>query len=58
MLGVIGMAAVRGHPRRSRVAAAGVESADYTIVPAPGLQPAHLTGLALIFLLARAFSSG
>jgi amino acid transporter len=58
MIGVIGMAllaAVRG----LNDSLPQVESAQDTIVPAPGY-PDHgsLTGLALVFLLARAFSSG
>jgi amino acid transporter len=58
MVGVIGMAVV-GAFRATGGTLPDVESAHDTIVPASGF-PAdgHLTGLALIFLLARAFSSG
>ncbi|HET7431551.1 MAG TPA: APC family permease [Nocardioides sp.] len=58
MVGVIGMAVV-GAFRATGGNLPDVESARDTIVPASGF-PAdgHLTGLALIFLLARAFSSG
>jgi amino acid transporter len=56
MVGVLGMALV-GAIRASRGTLPDVASADYHIVPAPGYG-GGLTGLALIFLLARAFSSG
>jgi amino acid transporter len=58
MVGVIGMA-LFGAFRAFHGTLPDVESAKYTIIPAPGY-PAdgQLTGLALIFLLARAFSSG
>ncbi|HEX4471579.1 MAG TPA: APC family permease [Nocardioides sp.] len=56
MVGVIGMA-VFGAIRGIQGTLPDVSSAKYTIVPAPG-HTSHLTGLALIFLLARAFSSG
>src|SRR3954453_12233133 len=58
MVGVIGMAIV-GALRGANGSLPDVESAQDTIVPAHGF-PAngHLTGLALVFLLARAFSSG
>jgi amino acid transporter len=58
MIGVIGMALV-GAIRGANGSLPDVESAHDTIVPASGF-PAdgHLTGLALVFLLARAFSSG
>jgi amino acid transporter len=58
MVGVIGMALV-GAIRGANGSLPDVESAHDTIVPASGF-PAegHLTGLALVFLLARAFSSG
>ncbi len=55
MIGVLGMA-VFGAIRGSQGNLPQVESADFTIVPAPGY--GSLTGLALVFLLARAFSSG
>ena len=55
MIGVIGMAVV-GAVRASQGDLPQVESADFHIVPAPGY--GDLTGLALVFLLARAFSSG
>jgi amino acid transporter len=55
MIGVIGMA-VFGALRASQGDLPQVESADFHIVPAPGY--GDLTGLALVFLLARAFSSG
>jgi amino acid transporter len=35
-----------------------VESAEWTIVPAPGYHHGEITQVAMIFLLARAFSSG
>jgi amino acid transporter len=58
MVGVIGMALV-GAVRASGGSLPDVESAKDTIIPAHGY-PAngHLAGLAMIFLLARAFSSG
>ena len=58
MIGVIGMALV-GAIRGAAGTLPQVESAHDTIIPAPGY-PANgsLTGLALVFLLARAFSSG
>ena len=58
MIGVIGMALV-GAARGAAGNLPQVESAHDTIIPAPGY-PANgnLTGLALVFLLARAFSSG
>jgi len=56
MVGVIGMA-VFGAIRGAHGSLPHVSSADYSIVPAPG-HSSHLTGLALVFLLARAFSSG
>ena len=56
MIGVIGMA-LFGAVRAAHGSLPQVQSADYTIVPAPGYS-SHLTGLALIFFLARAFSSG
>jgi amino acid transporter len=58
MVGIIGMALV-GMVRGASGSLPDVESAHDTIVPASGF-PAdgHLTGLALVFLLARAFSSG
>ncbi|MGI8521736.1 MAG: APC family permease [Nocardioides sp.] len=56
MLGVIGMAAY-GTFRAFHGTLPRAESADYTIQPAPGYD-GHLTQIALIFLLARAFSSG
>jgi amino acid transporter len=57
MVGVLGMALV-GIMRASGGSLPNVESADFTIIPAPGYEGGNLTGLALIFLLARAFSSG
>jgi amino acid transporter len=58
MAGVIGMALV-GALRASGGNLPDVESAHDTIIPAAGYDSGgHLTGLALIFLLARAFSSG
>jgi amino acid transporter len=57
MVGVLGMALV-GIVRASGGNLPNVESADFTIIPAPGYDGGNLTGLALIFLLARAFSSG
>jgi amino acid transporter len=57
MAGVLGMALV-GVLRASGGSLPNVESADFTIIPAAGYQGGDLTGLALIFLLARAFSSG
>jgi amino acid transporter len=58
MIGVIGMA-ILGAVRGSLGTLPQVESAHDTIIPAAGY-PADgsLTGLALVFLLARAFSSG
>jgi amino acid transporter len=58
MIGVIGMA-LFGAIRAAQGSLPDVESAHDTIVPASGY-PAdgNLTGLALVFLLARAFSSG
>jgi amino acid transporter len=58
MVGVIGMA-LFGALRAAHGSLPQVESAHDTIIPAAGY-PAdgHLTGLALILLLARAFSSG
>jgi amino acid transporter len=56
MIGVIGMA-LYGAVRAGQGALPHVASADFTIVPAPGYE-SHLTGLALVFFLARAFSSG
>src|SRR3954464_1109400 len=58
MIGVLGMALL-GAIRGAHGTLPQVESAGDTIVPAPGY-PANgsLTGLALVFLLARAFSSG
>src|SRR4249919_1726731 len=58
MIGVIGMA-ILGAVRGALGTLPQVESAHDTIIPAPGY-PAdgNLTGLALVFLLARAFSSG
>jgi amino acid transporter len=58
MIAVLGMAAV-GAFRGAGGSLPDVASAQDTIVPADGFQGnGHLTGLALIFLLARAFSSG
>jgi amino acid transporter len=58
MVGVIGMALV-GAIRASGGNLPDVESAKDTIIPASGYPDSgHLTGLALVFLLARAFSSG
>jgi amino acid transporter len=58
MIGVIGMA-ILGAARGAFGTLPQVESAHDTIIPAAGY-PADgsLTGLALVFLLARAFSSG
>jgi amino acid transporter len=58
MIGVIGMA-ILGAIRGLHGTLPDVASAQDTIIPAPGY-PANgnLTGLALVFLLARAFSSG
>jgi amino acid transporter len=56
MVGVIGMA-LFGALRGAHGSLPQVQSADYSIVPAPG-HSGNLTGLALVFLLARAFSSG
>jgi amino acid transporter len=58
MVGVIGMALV-GAIRASGGNLPDVESATDKIIPASGYPASgHLTGLALVFLLARAFSSG
>jgi amino acid transporter len=58
MVGVIGMALV-GAFRASGGDLPDVASAKDTIIPADGYPASgHLTGLALVFLLARAFSSG
>jgi amino acid transporter len=58
MAGVIGMALV-GALRASGGNLPQVESAHDTIIPTPGYDSGgHIAGLALIFLLARAFSSG
>jgi amino acid transporter len=58
MIGVIGMAVV-GAIRGAGGSLPDVESAHDTIIPADGYPASgHLTGLALVFLLARAFSSG
>ncbi|MGC4112562.1 MAG: APC family permease [Nocardioides sp.] len=58
MVGVIGMALV-GLVRGLTGSLPDVESAQDTVVPAHGYPASgHLTGLALVFLLARAFSSG
>jgi amino acid transporter len=57
MVGVLGMALV-GILRGTAGTLPNVESADFKIIPAPGYDGGSLTGLALIFLLARAFSSG
>jgi amino acid transporter len=58
MVGVIGMAVV-GAVRGIHGSLPDVSSAKYTIVPAHGFPASgHLTGLAMVFLLARAFSSG
>jgi amino acid transporter len=56
MIGVIGMA-LFGAIRAAHGSLPQVESASFRIDPAPGYST-HLTGLALIFFLARAFSSG
>jgi amino acid transporter len=56
MVGVIGMA-LFGAIRSAHGTLPQVQSAHYQIIPAPG-HSGNLTGLALIFLLARAFSSG
>ncbi len=55
MIGVIGMA-VLGALRAAHGTLPKVESANLTIIPAPGYS--NLTGLALVLLIARAFSSG
>ncbi len=55
MIGVIGMA-IYGAVRAFAGNLPDVESAQDHIIPAPGY--GNLTGLALVFLLARAFSSG
>jgi hypothetical protein len=58
MIGVLGMALI-GALRASNGNLPDVESAHFSIIPAPGYEDGgSLTGLALIFLLARAFSSG
>jgi amino acid transporter len=58
MIGVIGMALL-GAVRGFHGTLPQVESAQDTIIPAPGYPTnGSLTGLALVFLLARAFSSG
>jgi amino acid transporter len=57
MIGVLGMA-LYGVLRASGGNLPNVESAHDTIIPAAGYDGGPLTGLALIFLLARAFSSG
>jgi amino acid transporter len=56
MIGVIGMA-IFGAVRAAQGALPHVASADFKLQPAPGYE-GHLTGIALIFFLARAFSSG
>ncbi|MGZ4499573.1 MAG: APC family permease [Nocardioidaceae bacterium] len=56
MAGVIGMA-LWGAYRHVNGTLPDVESAKMHIIPAPGYGP-NLTTLALVFLLARAFSSG
>ena len=58
MVGIIGMAFV-GLIRGASGTLPDVESAKDSIIPANGFPATeHLTGLALVFLLARAFSSG
>jgi amino acid transporter len=58
MIGVLGMALL-GAVRGLHDSLPQVESASDTIIPAPGFsENGSLTGLALVFLLARAFSSG
>jgi len=57
MIGVLGMA-LYGVLRGFGGNLPNVESAHDTIIPAAGYDGGPLTGLALIFLLARAFSSG
>ena len=58
MVGIIGMALL-GAFQELHGTLPQVESADDTIIPAPGYPThGHLTGLALVFLLMRAFSSG
>ena len=58
MIGVLGMALL-GAVRAAHGTLPQVESAQDTIIPAPGYPTnGSLTGLALVFLLARAFSSG
>ena len=58
MIGVIGMA-LFGALRAAQGTLPQVESAHDSIIPAAGYPAGgHLTGLAMIFLLARAFSSG
>ncbi len=56
MAGVIGMAAY-GAIRGAQGTLPGVESANLTIAPAPGYG-GEISQVAMIFLLARAFSSG
>ncbi|MCW2836773.1 MAG: amino acid/polyamine/organocation transporter, superfamily [Marmoricola sp.] len=56
MLGVLGMA-VYGAFRASQGTLPDVESADLRILPAPGYE-GDISQAAMIFLLARAFSSG
>jgi amino acid transporter len=56
MVGIIGMGVV-GVVRLVQGNLPQVESAKYDITPSPGMA-GHLGGLALIFLLMRAFSSG
>jgi amino acid transporter len=56
MLGVLGMA-VYGAIRAAQGTLPDVESADKIIVPAPGYE-GDISQAAMIFLLARAFSSG
>ena len=57
MLAVIGMA-VWGLTQVATGSVHMVESASWTIEPAPGAHHDELTQIAVIFLLARAFSSG
>jgi amino acid transporter len=56
MLGVLGMAAY-GAIRAAQGTLPGVESADLVIHPAPGYE-GDISQVAMLFLLARAFSSG
>ena len=59
MVGVIGMALVGALRGARRQPARTSRARTYTIIPAPGYPATgNLTGLALVFLLARAFSSG